>query len=1176
MVFRLHPFGSIHIGATRRQDTSVSAEPCHARQAAQEAFEAQVPEEVPALWPLWPRSSERWCFLARRLRSGLRGRPDGVATLSFAAKREEIFRAWQDHFRGLPNIFGGFCVNSWGHALCGLENVEAYAVGMRSIDERAAKMCFPLDAAYMQVLPQKNGLQRILLTMPVTEIEAFLKEGEWVPHISEMRTHSFRVPLPPSVMERLNPAVQTHHIVARVACVGDSLTACGYPKYLQALFDRANMNVQVRGFGVCGATAQKFSDQPYWEDRKLEEARWFPPMGDRETPQRRPGHATPRGGAPRASAAPAAAPEKKDKDEAEELRLKLQEARQNLKLTSAPITTVTLFAISATEYLIFIFLTVVRSIYTWLVALPLVLGYFYLKLVYAPSLFEAPVCGVSPAAPLWHFELALKEAAWWIILGVLSSVGFGTGLHSGMMFLFPHVLQVVTAAESCRSTVGLIVWYQHPCKLDCSTVSGPFDDSTVTFLNLWSKVAIPCMLWGFGTAIGELPPYLVSKAARMSGSTDEDFAKEMEEAKSKTDVFNRMKLWTVNFTEKHGFLGIFLLASWPNAAFDMCGMCCGYLLMPFWTFFIATSLGKGVVKSSGQAVLFVNLFGSRAFEVMLTGIDVINSFIEAVVGRNLELRPLASNLRSKLLAKFQQQNRASAHFLRAGWGLLVASGGRLVLASCVPCGGFPPEHLFHNDDDKRLEFDEICKLYDNEEEDKMKEIAHRVLKEWDKDGDKDRGSKGGDAGRDLTRGVDGAISVSEAQCAASVTDGKISLSSLDPGAPTSFLKVCWELFIAGLVLYFVVSIMNQMAQSKQAEYDEAKVEELKKKSKKKCSHVQNESDYRDLCVHFLERQEPRPELLLATPPPAYSDDLVDTEVVNSKLPSLVPVIAEKARGVINAPLEEQAKRSRSSVPAEFLAKASVVDTFSALGGASLQRRGYFSDDGIHPNERGTRLLALVVFADLRAKVSKYLRKRADEAAREVPDNPLGLCFSSQLIPLKCSQEAFRDTQRRQAAEVRLLEEELRRAREAHGWAEPLPPEPAWPPTVLTPTVGPVGEAGLRKEVPGFKARSPASSTRPCGASMQRSRLMLLLLAGHASFAELLGPNCDVLKGECNPWKVERRCTDCLWHIPFGITIAMCFLISYHSGQVGEIQALFRLPDFMGYTCGGPFRPATGM
>ena len=54
-------------------------------------------------------------------------------------------------------------------------------------------------------------------------------------------------------------------------------------------------------------------------------------------------------------------------------------------------------------------------------------------------------------------------------------------------------------------------------------------------------------------------------------------------------------------------------------------------------------------------------------------------------------------------------------------------------------------------------------------------------------------------------GCSEAISVSEAQCAASRTDGKISLSSLDPGAPQSLLKMCWELFIAGLVLYFVAA-----------------------------------------------------------------------------------------------------------------------------------------------------------------------------------------------------------------------------------------------------------------------------------------------------------------------------------------------------------------------------------
>ncbi|CAK9027702.1 unnamed protein product [Durusdinium trenchii] len=281
----------------------------------------------------------------------------------------------------------------------------------------------------------------------------------------------------------------------------------------------------------------------------------------------------------------------------------------------------------------------------------------------------------------------------------------------------------------------------------------------------------------------------------------------------------------------------------------------------------------------------------------------------------------------------------------------------------------------------------------------MKEIAHRVLKEWDKDGDK-------------------AISVSEAQCAASVTDGKISLSSLDPGAPTSFLKATWRGVLGALYCRSGFVLCCQGPSDSQGNSWNAVSEDPVAVSARHVHRVHHEPDgpvkagptpygltdvdmetkrgvmdstYDGLkMTEVILSQEPRPELLLATPPPAYSDDLVDTEVVNSKLPSLVPVIAEKARGVINAPLEEQAKRSRSSVPAEFLAKASVVDTFSALGGASLQRRGYFSDDGIHPNERGTRLLALVVFADLRAKVSKYLRKRADEAAREVPDNPLGL------------------------------------------------------------------------------------------------------------------------------------------------------------------------------------------
>ena len=35
--------------------------------------------------------------------------------------------------------------------------------------------------------------------------------------------------------------------------------------------------------------------------------------------------------------------------------------------------------------------------------------------------------------------------AWWLGLGVLSSIGLGTGMHSGLLFLFPHMLKVQPA-----------------------------------------------------------------------------------------------------------------------------------------------------------------------------------------------------------------------------------------------------------------------------------------------------------------------------------------------------------------------------------------------------------------------------------------------------------------------------------------------------------------------------------------------------------------------------------------------------------------------------------------------------------------------------------------------------------------------------------------------------------
>ena len=52
----------------------------------------------------------------------------------------------------------------------------------------------------------------------------------------------------------------------------------------------------------------------------------------------------------------------------------------------------------------------------------------------------------------------------------------------------------------------------------------------------------------------------------------------------------------VEIIERYGWFAVFLLSAWPNAAFDMCGICCGAFQMPFWSFFLGVWTGKACVK----------------------------------------------------------------------------------------------------------------------------------------------------------------------------------------------------------------------------------------------------------------------------------------------------------------------------------------------------------------------------------------------------------------------------------------------------------------------------------------------------------------------------------------------------------------------------------------------------
>ena len=55
---------------------------------------------------------------------------------------------------------------------------------------------------------------------------------------------------------------------------------------------------------------------------------------------------------------------------------------------------------------------------------------------------------------------------------------------------------------------------------------------------LWPSV----VLWGSGTAIGELPPYFITRAAKRAGTKATDYEAELEEAANATDIVSKLKV----------------------------------------------------------------------------------------------------------------------------------------------------------------------------------------------------------------------------------------------------------------------------------------------------------------------------------------------------------------------------------------------------------------------------------------------------------------------------------------------------------------------------------------------------------------------------------------------------------------------------------------------------------
>ena len=81
-----------------------------------------------------------------------------------------------------------------------------------------------------------------------------------------------------------------------------------------------------------------------------------------------------------------------------------------------------------------------------------------------------------------------------------------------MLYLGPFIASATLAATECNSTdferYGPLRFI---CPAEKNVGAAP------AFFDIFKLVALEAFLWGAGTAIGELPPYFVARAARLAG-----------------------------------------------------------------------------------------------------------------------------------------------------------------------------------------------------------------------------------------------------------------------------------------------------------------------------------------------------------------------------------------------------------------------------------------------------------------------------------------------------------------------------------------------------------------------------------------------------------------------------------------------------------------------------------
>ncbi|KAL5712669.1 meiotic spindle pole body protein Kms1 [Ranunculus cassubicifolius] len=307
------------------------------------------------------------------------------------------------------------------------------------------------------------------------------------------------------------------------------------------------------------------------------------------------------------------------------IRVRLQEKHQleleNLTLTGQPFKTLKLFSLATAQY----FKRSISYLLTkggwFLVVSTLLLG-FGVLLITVDGPHEKHV-----EEFLHYFRFGL----WWVALGVASSIGLGSGLHTFVLYLGPHIALFTIKAMQCgrvdlkSAPYDTIQLKRGPSWLDksCSDFGPPVFQSlnglSVPLSSILPQVQLEAVLWGIGTALGELPPYFISRAARISGGKVDEMI-DLDDSSSEDGWLarrlNLIKHWFLTHSQHLNFFTILVLASVPNPLFDLAGIMCGQFGIPFWKFFLATLIGKAIIKTHIQTVFIISVCNNQLLEWM--------------------------------------------------------------------------------------------------------------------------------------------------------------------------------------------------------------------------------------------------------------------------------------------------------------------------------------------------------------------------------------------------------------------------------------------------------------------------------------------------------------------------------------------------------------------------------